>query len=112
MDLTITTTPKRRILDLTPDEVRALFALTFGYAPTDQTMEVDRYPAVNASAIGFHHDCLIITDRPYRIQLLSDGVVLVNTDAIRPVSFNAWKVVGYLNSLGLHFGDTTNPAGL
>jgi hypothetical protein len=83
----------RRLSSLTQEEARTLFALAFGYAPTDETL--------NTSAL---FGVVAIGDGTKTLRISGDGLLSAYDRDGAAQTINARKVISNIDALKLEFG--------
>lgn len=91
--------PRRPLSSLSPAECQTIFALAFGYAPTD----VERRPFTLGG-----YSKLTVRDGSYALTMYQNGTLLAQKQNF-PAVFNASDVVGYLAALNIAFGSEQAP---
>ncbi len=90
--------PKRSFDTLTEDEARTLFALAFGYAPTDQVLKM--CGVFNTFAVS---------DGVRTLWLSPDGSISAYDKQGASQTFNVRKLIENIDAMGVGFGPEYGP---
>lgn len=91
--------PKRSLNTLTKDEARTLFALAFGYAPSDKVITISGIFKTFAVSDGFR-----------TLWLSPDGMALAYGKEGSTQAFNLRKLIANIDAMNLAFGPETEVA--